>query len=281
MSQEKETQAIDRILVALDSSPSSLAALEAAAELAIGFEAELIGLFVEDVNLLRLAELSFTQEVGLFSARSRRVEIRHIERQFRSQASQARQALERIARTTRLEYSFRVARGMVVPELLTAAAEADMIILGKTGWSPVGQRRLGSTVRSILSEGTQLTLVLQHGIQLGQPILVIFDGSVTAQKALLAAAQLVPQDTGPLNVLVLAPEAETAETFQAEAERLLSQQNKRGRYLWQKKLETERLVRLIEAEGYRMLVVPKDGLLEQPTLLTLLNELENPVLLVR
>lgn len=280
MSQEQQAN-VERILVALDSSPSSLAALDAAAELATGFRAELLGLFVEDINLLRLAELSFTQEVGLFSARSRRLEIRHVERQFRSQASEARRALERIAERTQLDCTFRVARGMIVSELLTAASEADMIILGKTGWSPVSRRRLGSTARSITAQGTQLTLVLQHGVRLAQPVLAIYDGTPTAKKALLAAAQLIPEKTGPLSVLVLAAESERAESLQAEASRLLSQQNRKGRYLWQQQTNANRLAQLVEAEGYNVLVIPNAGTLEQDTLLALLDQLENPVLLVR
>ena len=58
MSQGESSPFIRRILVALDSSPASLSAMEQAIELAAGFEAEVIGLFVEDINLVRLAELA-------------------------------------------------------------------------------------------------------------------------------------------------------------------------------------------------------------------------------
>ena len=49
-----------RILVALDASAHSHAALAAAVALAARLHAEIEGLFVEDINLLRLAELPFT-----------------------------------------------------------------------------------------------------------------------------------------------------------------------------------------------------------------------------
>ena len=52
---------IQRILVAVDASPPSFAALEAAVELAATLGAELIVLFVEDIALLRLAESPFFQ----------------------------------------------------------------------------------------------------------------------------------------------------------------------------------------------------------------------------
>ena len=60
-----------RIVVALDASSHSHAALAAAVALAGRLQAELQGIFVEDVNLLRLAELPFAREVrfGLSAAR--------------------------------------------------------------------------------------------------------------------------------------------------------------------------------------------------------------------
>ena len=71
---------IQRILVALDASPHSQAALDAAATLAARVSAELQGLFIEDVNLLRLAELPFAREVGSFTATHRRLDARDLER---------------------------------------------------------------------------------------------------------------------------------------------------------------------------------------------------------
>jgi K+-sensing histidine kinase KdpD len=47
---------VKRILIALDPSRRGQSALQAAAHLAAGTGAELAGLFVEDINLLRLAK---------------------------------------------------------------------------------------------------------------------------------------------------------------------------------------------------------------------------------
>ena len=58
---------IRRILVALDASEASRAAIRSAVDLAARFRAELVGLFVEDVNLLRSAQLPFVRKVGAFS----------------------------------------------------------------------------------------------------------------------------------------------------------------------------------------------------------------------
>jgi nucleotide-binding universal stress UspA family protein len=64
MNPEGRLQGFQRILVALDASPASLAALDFATELAERHQAELLGIYVEDINLLRSAEIPFTREIG-------------------------------------------------------------------------------------------------------------------------------------------------------------------------------------------------------------------------
>lgn len=275
-------QKIDRIVVALDSSPASQAALEAAVELALGFKARLVGLFVEDINLVRLAEISFTQEVGLFSGASRRLEVQYIERQFRSQARQARQALERLAHNTDLEWTFQVVRGNIATELLAAASEADLIILGKVGWSPLGRKRLGSTVRAVLSEGAQLTLVLQHGIRLGMPVLLVYDGSVAAQKGLVIATEFVEDEQRQVTVLVLGEDGEATQSYEQEAMAWLKSRGIEADYLRQVGLDAEKVAHTVQEVGCHLLILPGDeSLLNVPSLMVLLEELECPALLVR
>jgi nucleotide-binding universal stress UspA family protein len=274
-------QAIHRILVALDSSPASLTVLEQAVELASGFKAELVGLFVEDINLVRLAELSFTQEVGLFSGTSRRLEIHYVERQFRSQANRVRQAMASLAGKAGITWSFRVVRGVIATELLNAALETDLIVLGRVGAS-ARRRRLGSTTRAILFQTPQLTLIIHPGSRLQLPFLIFYDGSVTAQKALLAAAQLSRTQEDHLIVLVLADTQEETQQLQQEVDTTLKAYNLTARYLRGNKVDTQNLLRIIQLEQCGMLVLPSNGVrLDSDTILALLDQIECPVLLVR
>ncbi len=81
--EQNQPLATEHILVALDTSPSSTAALMAAAELAAALHMELRGLFVEDINLLHLCGLPFGLEIGSFTAKPRRLEQAQLERDFR------------------------------------------------------------------------------------------------------------------------------------------------------------------------------------------------------
>jgi nucleotide-binding universal stress UspA family protein len=140
-----------RILVAIDGSPESRTALEAAARLGLAMEAELSGLFIEDVELVRLAGLPFTREAGVSSGIFRRLETADIERRFRVTAEAAREALRDATRAVPLRSTFRVIRGLVIPSILEAAREADVVAAGKrSGHGPSG-RRLGATARSLIA----------------------------------------------------------------------------------------------------------------------------------
>jgi len=280
--QEERELMIRRILVALDASPPSLAALEAAVELAGRFRAELLGLFVEDVNLLRLAELPFAQEIGFFSATRRKLDTQRIERQFRGQAARIRRVLELIAERMQVNWSFRVARGVIASELLTAASEVDLIILGRGGWSLTQRRQLGSTARAILSETPCLALILQQGTCLELPMLVVYDGSPLAQKALATAAALVQGEDGDLTVLVLADDLDMAHRLQRQAAEWLQGRGVNVRYRPLTKLSVPRLAHILQTEERGTLVLPaRSALLQDEVLLALLDEIEMPVLLVR
>jgi nucleotide-binding universal stress UspA family protein len=228
-----------------------------------------------------VAELSFTQEVGLFSATSRRLEIRRVERQFRGQAQQARRALELMAQAVEVEWEFRVARGLIASELLSVASETDLVILGKAGWSPLGRHRLGSTARHILVQGSQLTLLLQPGTRLGLPLLAIFDGSMASEKALFTVRHLIQGKEGEVVVLILAGEVEKAERLKQTVSSVLDNPQLEIRLLWQKEITGGRLARFVNSEGFRLTVIPNASTPGREAILSILDRTECPVLLVR
>ena len=78
---------VRRVLVALDASAHSLAALEMALDLAVVSKAELVGLFVEDAHLLRLAESPQARELLYPSAEQRPLTLASMEQRLRLRAS--------------------------------------------------------------------------------------------------------------------------------------------------------------------------------------------------
>src|SRR2546425_755825 len=131
MSETDTTFRVRRILVALDSSAHSLAALEASVDMAARMEAELTGLFVEDIELLRMADAPFARELLYPSATEAPLNRATMERKLRAQSEQARKALAAAADRAQVQWTFRTVRGQVISEVLAAAGEADLLAIGK------------------------------------------------------------------------------------------------------------------------------------------------------
>jgi nucleotide-binding universal stress UspA family protein len=273
---------IRRILVALDASPHSQAALEAASELADALKAELVGIFVEDVNLLRLAGLPFAREVGYPSGTERPLDSPSMERALRIQGERARQRLAGVAARRQVRWSFRVVRGQVATELLTAAQEADLLALGRASWASTRRVRLGATARVVVAQAPRLVLLLQHGHAICQPVQLVYDASPGAKWALATAARLAALTGGHLTVMVVTDTAESAQRLQEEVDERLQLQQVKGRYRQLINPAAEEIAQALHTAGGGTLVISADQpLLEGEGLPTLLDAMDCSVVLVR
>ncbi|MCK6627622.1 MAG: universal stress protein [Anaerolineae bacterium] len=288
MKEETQELVIRRILVALDVSQQSLAALEAAVELAARFKAELAGLFVEDINLLRLAGLPFAREIRYPSVVLQEIESPRLEQELKAQAAQARRALAAAAEQSQVAWSFRVVRGQVTAEVLAAALEADLLSLGLTSWPTTRRGQMGSTARTVAVEAPRAVLLLQHGDKLRQPVLVTYDGSPAARRALAMAVRLIPTTARvarlPLTVLILADEElpGTAECLEQEASAWLQERGLQASY---RRLATPtgpHLAQAVQAEQGGLLVLAGERWpLQAEAIEALLNKIDCPILLIR
>jgi nucleotide-binding universal stress UspA family protein len=272
---------IRRILVALDASPASLEGLKAAADLAVRLDAELAGLFVEDANLLRAVESPFIREVCFFSPYARRLDRSQLERQLRVQAEGMRQALERIARQRGLAWDFRTRRGSVARELIAAAGDDDLIILGRVGRSLSGPRRAGATVRAVVSQRRGATLILRQTF-CPDPAMVVYDGTASARKALDVAGHFAIDKEIPIRVFLLADSREAAEAYRADVENQLKAAGRAARFRPLISSAPAVVIYFVKMEETRgPLVLPGEKWQgREENLLDLVDEVPNPVLVV-
>jgi nucleotide-binding universal stress UspA family protein len=277
---EEPDETIRRILVALDASSHSLAALQAAADLAARLDAEIQGLYVEDIRLLRLSDHPLARELNFYTPNARIFDRQSAELQLRTQARQARRAMERLADRIQLRWSFRVVQGSVPIEVLNAAEESDLVVMGKVGWS--GRRRLGSTTRLVLTEAHRPALILQEGARLSLPVGVVYDGSPAAQRGLAVAAEVMHNSKGFLTVLILAEDVGTARESQALIVQWLRQRDLRARFRWLIRPTGDGLKSLLQAEGCGLMVLPVGSpFFPGDTMADFLPTMECPVMLVR
>ena len=268
---------ITRILVAVDASPLSLKALEAAAELAASLQAELLGLYIEDINLLRIADSPFAREVGIFSGSIRELDAHRLQRQLRAQANQVRRKLTQLAQRSQIRWSFRVTRGSIEGELLSAASEVDLVILGRAGWS--GKRQLGSTAQAMASQAPGPALLHAPRTAAKPAVLVLYDGSEVSQRALTTAASLIQPQDGFLTVAIIAGDHEEARRLQIEAALWLRAHDLQARYRWLFKVDEEQVKKLMSVEGECTLILP-GSMLVRESLVHLLHGLKCPVMVV-
>lgn len=272
---------IRRILVAIDASVQSLAALDAAAELAARQEAELACLFVEDINLLYLSALPFAHEVRLRTPRVRPLDAAAMERQLKAQGERIRAAVADRARRHALRWSFQVTRGRVVSEVLAVAGEADLLILGRSG-SPLGRRRtLGSTARLLARRAPRSVLLVSPGTDLRAPVLVYYDASPAAGRALETACALAAHDGHRVTVLIPGDTPDDYERRRQAASERLAALGLRGHYrpLLGQLADLEEVA--AEERGRVLVLTRGHPPLDEEALLALLDRLQCPVVLVR
>ena len=212
---------IQRILVAVDGSDHSLAALEAAASLAAALQAELEALFVEDIDLLRLADLPCSRVVSLLLLEAERTDRKRMERQLRVRAARARAALQQRTEALGIRTSFRSVRGKVTAEVVAAAAGSDILSLGKASHRRMRPAGGGSTLRAALTAGRPL-LVVESPVPAGEGLLIVYDGSPASGRALALAGQLAAGSSQGLRLLVLASSLAQAEGLAAQARERLA-----------------------------------------------------------
>ncbi|MDK9558215.1 universal stress protein [Marinobacter sp. M216] len=180
-----------RIVVLLDGSPMSYAALRAAANIAAQTGAEVLGVFVEEMNLLRSAGFSFSREVGSASGISRTLDTARVERRLQRLADHARQALAKAMEGRGGHHALSITRGRVIEEVLALAGPEDLLVLGRVGWSSAPGARLGSTARGLVqrSPGRVLLWCEQNVPARDRIVVFLNDHPEANERALTAAAE--------------------------------------------------------------------------------------------
>lgn len=210
-----------RVLVAVDASPFGLAGLEMAVHLAGVWDAELLGLFVEDDRLMRLAGLPFAREIAFSTATSRPLGPSGMECMLRAKAERVRQTLAGSAGRAGVTWSLQVARGDLVPLTLAMTARGDVVVLARD--CPASRPApLPKRVRSLRKSAG---------------VAVVWDGTKAAKRALATAVQLAAAYRDEVTAFVAA-ESGAAKRLARSARRQLDDSQLRAR-----------VTRLAAAEG--------------------------------
>jgi len=141
------------VLVLLDTSPASEAAIDSAVSIARHHDLDLRALFVEDQDLIASSGHAFSREISALSGQPRSFGRQSLLDRLALQRRQIEARLDALSRRETLRWQLEVITGPVLDSIEQAALQAEWIVLGKVGWSGARGGRLGSTARKLVESG--------------------------------------------------------------------------------------------------------------------------------
>lgn len=207
---------IKSLLVAVDSSTHARSALDQAVGLAKLYEARVTGLYVLDVRYLEIPpwlDYSYTNEP--LPPRVPPVEV--MER-FRVKSERILGDLKKTVEAAGLAVETRTEEGVPSQVISDIGASHDLIVMGKRGeHAKWGRDLLGSTAEQVTRRSATPVLLVEAASRPLGKVLVLFDGSHPANRALKLVADLVAKASLELTVLTVDDDLDRAKDTQAEA----------------------------------------------------------------
>ena len=192
-----------RVLLTLDCGAVDADSLRAAKLIAADGQLEITGLYVEDEDLYRAAQLPGATEV---SSAGQISVLDHdaLAVQIGQEAQRARMQFEKLAGVLKLPFSFRIARGRLVETLLNAAAKSDLVVVSRSLRTSGLRARHASEFRPLIEQQRSL-LFINEPWRSGRAVIVLCESpSPRSERALLAGKRIAEDDD--LRLLMAVPQ---------------------------------------------------------------------------
>ena len=181
----------------------SAAAMTLATELARSMRLQLLGLFVEDIDLLHFAGLPFAREVCLSSATSRQLDPNAMARALQQRAGEARRSLHRRLEGQSIQWTFEIVRGPVMPMLLGKALETDLLVAALPARATRGAAQDIATPLSQVRAARAPLLLVRDGPARRAPVVVLGSPDASAQAVAAPVSALARQFGSPVVFLMV------------------------------------------------------------------------------
>jgi nucleotide-binding universal stress UspA family protein len=273
------TVLLREILVAIDTSTHSQAALEAAVTLAKTMEANLQGLFVQDEIWQKLSQLPSTSSVNTLTGNVIPLESETLEDHINLLRNRLRRKMEYLSRRNKVTYSWNSLRGKVEDKILEASKNADLITIGLKGKS-ASRKRIGSSAKKIIQQAHKPVLVLKEGLHLGRTLTVVYDASRESQKGIKLALKIAEKNNSSINVLVVDNNPEVLDQRSKELENLVEGAGVAVNVELMKNTDLGSFLNSINEQHSGLLIVPKNQPLLEKSFETVLLHINCPLLMV-
>ena len=268
-----------KIVVAVDTSAHSQAALKAAVTLAKILGADVRGVFVEDEMWNRISQIPSTNVINADTGNLLPFENDLLEDHIRILKKRLSQNLESISEESKIKHSLAFTRGKVEDKILEAAQTADLITIGLRGHS-ASRNRLGSSAKKIIQKADKPILVLKEGWHLGRELNVFYDGSPESRKGLDLALNIAEKNKTPLNVMLVDERAKTVEEQNREIKEILGDIAVPVETQVINRKDLGAVLNAVNKRSSGLLIIPKSHPLFTSSIGLFLNYLNCPVLMM-
>jgi hypothetical protein len=188
--------------------------LEAAVRVARTFHGELHGLFVENEELLALAEMPFAREISLTGHHIRTLSPDLVRKEMHAASAAMEREFERLTQAARVPTRFEVVQGAAEEVLRKAMADTGILAIGE----PLALATPGM-FSDLVAELTNITGIVVVGCEARRaqgPILTVIDPSCDVELLVDTAEQIASEGTQEVILLIAAAEESEANRLEAE-----------------------------------------------------------------
>ena len=273
---------IRRILLALEDAERDAVLIDATTRMASALRAELVAMFVEDENLLRLAALPFAREWSQNAGTPRRLDTEQMESELKQRGERLRALLEQKTAGGDVRWSFKSTRGHSTNTLTAHSGEFDLLVVQHEQRIGRLSARASEAADELSSTAECSVMVTRTGWSAQHPVAVLLESPEDVASVLPVAAQFARLDGNALLVLLAPREAALIPEFEQASSSALSTSGINYEYITLTNPEPANL-RLAVAHGHAgLLVLRQNSIAAQGERRTvLLDQLGTPVIFVR
>lgn len=198
---------IERVVVTLDAAADNRTSIDTAVRLAAHTKASLHGVFIEDEELLHLANLPFARQITV-GVGAEPLTREAVELQLQAQAERARRDLVAAASRHGVNCSFEIVRG-ASGIAVACASEHDLVVAGGQTRPVAGHFRVERRWSVTKAIAGPVLLARTSWTRQGSVVTLLRDRDAASARLLEAAAQIAAANNYMLNVICTAAVAGT------------------------------------------------------------------------
>jgi hypothetical protein len=204
-----------RVLLTLECDRLDADAMKAVVRLAGDGELEMLGLFVEDEDLLRAARLPGLTEVSVNTGEVTSISADQIREQIAGQARRAQMEFESSARGLKIKHSFRIARGRAVEAVAEAALTSDIVVVSRALRATGLRSRRGVHFEALVQQNRNILFVNEPWAS-GASVIVLCESTPSECERPLNVARRIADAENIELVLALPPGAQEVQSSPAD-----------------------------------------------------------------